>query len=346
MGSIVRGRPRAGALHAGAIGAVSTASLEFLVFEIEVEDRHLQRVARALGVVGRNHAEEILAAIQLDRSRSCARARRSSACRFRTGGADIPAAPRARPGSSSRRRTSGRRPRRRPTACRSGARRGGRRPRSRDPSGRASRAGRRCRRSGAGTPAASRFPPSAPSSLLREPPEVARVATKRGGLQAPSEIAALFSARIWSIVRAGSAQPASPTTRAGTPATVVLCGTGDSTTEPDATRAQWPTSILPRIFAPAPISTPWRIFGWRSPISLPVPPSVTPCRIETSSSITAVSPITIAGRVIEEDALAELRGRIDVDLEHGRRAALQIEREIAPPASSAAHAPADASASA
>ena len=32
--------------------------------------------------------------------------------------------------------------------------------------------------------------------------------------------------------RAGSAQPASPTMRAGTPATVLLCGTGDSTTEP------------------------------------------------------------------------------------------------------------------
>ena len=56
--------------------------------------------------------------------------------------------------------------------------------------------------------------------------------------------------------RAGSAQPASPTMRAGTPATVLLCGTGESTTEPAATRAQWPISILPRIFAPAPISTP------------------------------------------------------------------------------------------
>ena len=40
------------------------------------------------------------------------------------------------------------------------------------------------------------------------------------------------------MLRAGSAQPASPTTRAGTPATVLLWGTGDSTTEPEATRAQ------------------------------------------------------------------------------------------------------------
>ena len=94
------------------------------------------------------------------------------------------------------------------------------------------------------------------------------------------------------MVRDGSGQPASPMTLAGTPATVVLCGTGLSTTEPAAMRAQWPISILPRILAPAPISTPRRILGWRSPASLPVPPSVTSCRIETSSSITAVSPTT------------------------------------------------------
>src|SRR5271166_6802807 len=47
-----------------------------------------------------------------------------------------------------------------------------------------------------------------------------------------------FSARIWFMSRAGSAQPASPTIRAGTPATVLLCGTGASTTDPAATRAQ------------------------------------------------------------------------------------------------------------
>ena len=64
------------------------------------------------------------------------------------------------------------------------------------------------------------------------------------------------------------------------------------TTDPAAMRAQCPISILPRIFAPAPIITPRRIFGWRSSFSLPVPPSVTSCRIETSSSITAVSPTT------------------------------------------------------
>ena len=47
-----------------------------------------------------------------------------------------------------------------------------------------------------------------------------------------------FSAMIWFMLRAGSAQPASPTMRAGTPATVLLLGTGDRTTEPAATREQ------------------------------------------------------------------------------------------------------------
>src|SRR4051812_40285132 len=66
---------------------------------------------------------------------------------------------------------------------------------------------------------------------------------------------------IWSMVREGSAQPASPMIMAGTPATVTLCGTGLTTTEPAAIRAQWPISILPRILAPAPINTPRRILG-------------------------------------------------------------------------------------
>lgn len=52
-----------------------------------------------------------------------------------------------------------------------------------------------------------------------------------------------------------------PTMRAGTPAAVVCGGTGCSTTEPAPIFAPRPTSILPRIFAPAPIITPSRIFG-------------------------------------------------------------------------------------
>ena len=50
---------------------------------------------------------------------------------------------------------------------------------------------------------------------------------------------------------------------------------------------------LYRIEAPAPINTPSPIFGWRSSSSLPVPPSVTECSMETLSPTTAVSPMTM-----------------------------------------------------
>ncbi len=63
------------------------------------------------------------------------------------------------------------------------------------------------------------------------------------------------------MVRDGSAQPASPTILAGTPATVTLCGTGFTTTEPAAMRAQWPISMLPRIFRARADHTPRRILG-------------------------------------------------------------------------------------
>ncbi len=101
------------------------------------------------------------------------------------------------------------------------------------------------------------------------------------------------SAISWFMLLDGSAQPASPTTRAGTPATVLHGGTSCSTTEPAAIRLQSPTRMLPRTAAPAPISTPSPIFGCRSPSSLPVPPRVTECSIDTLSPTTAVSPITI-----------------------------------------------------
>jgi hypothetical protein len=65
------------------------------------------------------------------------------------------------------------------------------------------------------------------------------------------------------------------------------------TTLPAPTFAPSPISTLPRIFAPAPMRTPRRTLGWRSPEDLPVPPNVTSCKSETSSSMTAVSPMTI-----------------------------------------------------
>nr|GMC93346.1 hypothetical protein Iba_chr05bCG1510 [Ipomoea batatas] len=69
-------------------------------------------------------------------------------------------------------------------------------------------------------------------------------------------------------------------------------GMSFNTSEPAAIIAPSPIFIFPRIVALAPISAPWPIFGWRSPISFPVPPKVTPCIIETLFAMTAVSPMT------------------------------------------------------
>jgi pyruvate dehydrogenase E2 component (dihydrolipoamide acetyltransferase) len=68
-------------------------------------------------------------------------------------------------------------------------------------------------------------------------------------------------AMCWSIDFDGSAHPAFPTTRAGTPATVVPGGTGSSTTEPAAIRLHRPTVMFPSTAAPAPIRTPSPILG-------------------------------------------------------------------------------------
>src|ERR1700733_5498032 len=70
--------------------------------------------------------------------------------------------------------------------------------------------------------------------------------------------------------------------------------------------------MFPRLLAPAPTITPERIFGCRSSHCLPVPPRVTSWSIDTSSSITAVSPTTrpVAwSRKIPRPIFAE-RGRV------------------------------------
>mmetsp|Transcript_15075 Transcript_15075/g.46910 ORF Transcript_15075/g.46910 Transcript_15075/m.46910 type:complete len:287 (-) Transcript_15075:604-1464(-) len=83
-----------------------------------------------------------------------------------------------------------------------------------------------------------------------------------------------------------------PTCLAGTPAHMVNSGTSLRMSEPAAMAAPVSTCTLPITVAMGPISTPAWILGWRSPPALPVPPSVTPCMIETLLPSTAVSPIT------------------------------------------------------
>src|SRR5690606_36698003 len=54
----------------------------------------------------------------------------------------------------------------------------------------------------------------------------------------------------WSMSRAGMEAMSPPTTRVGTPATVLWAGTGSSIRLPAPLRAPSPTAILPRILAP------------------------------------------------------------------------------------------------
>src|SRR5262245_7181718 len=65
----------------------------------------------------------------------------------------------------------------------------------------------------------------------------------------------------WSMVRAGSGQPAGPTTLAGTTATVLSRGKSLRSPLPEATREQLPTRMLPNTLAPAPIITLSPILG-------------------------------------------------------------------------------------
>ena len=66
------------------------------------------------------------------------------------------------------------------------------------------------------------------------------------------------------------------TTSAGTPTAVQLAGRLRSTTLPAPTRALSPMKTGPSTLVPAPMRTLSPRVGWRLPVSLPVPPRVTP----------------------------------------------------------------------
>ena len=109
--------------------------------------------------------------------------------------------------------------------------------------------------------------------------------------------------------RAGSAQPASPTMRAGTPATVLLCGTGASTTEPAATRAQWPISMLPENLGPGPDQHAMADFGMAIAGFLARAAKRHPLQDRNVVLDHGRLADDEARRVIQEYALADARGR-------------------------------------
>ena len=121
---------------------------------------------------------------------------------------------------------------------------------------------------------------------------------------------------IWSIVRAGSAQPASPTMRPGTPATVFFGGTGASTTEPAAIREHWPISILPQHLGARPDE------NAAADLGMPVAGLLAGA---AERNVLEQRDVILDHRrhadhesrgVVEEDALPESGMRVDVGLEH------------------------------
>mmetsp|Transcript_2519 Transcript_2519/g.7278 ORF Transcript_2519/g.7278 Transcript_2519/m.7278 type:complete len:256 (+) Transcript_2519:114-881(+) len=98
--------------------------------------------------------------------------------------------------------------------------------------------------------------------------------------------------RPWSPSAAGFVSFARPMIFAGAPTAVAPDGIGLSTTAPQPSFAPSPIRMFPSTETFAPSSTFFPIFGWRSPPTLPVAPSVTPCNIVHPSPTCAVSPMT------------------------------------------------------
>jgi len=96
------------------------------------------------------------------------------------------------------------------------------------------------------------------------------------------------------------------------PTTVMPVGTSWMTTELAPTRAPLPTVMGPRIFAPAPTTTPSSRVGWRLPGFQETPPRVTPWDFGGLADHDAAA-------VVDEEAAADGGARVDVDLgEHAR----------------------------
>ncbi len=145
------------------------------------------------------------------------------------------------------------------------------------------------------------------------------------------------------MVRDGSAQPASPTILAGTPATVTLCGTGLTTTEPAAMRAMADLDVAEDLGAGADQHA---MTDLGMTILVLLAGAAERHAVEDRDIVVDHSGLAAdeAGGMIEEDAAADPRRRIDVGLEHRRGAALQIEGEILAALLVAASAPGDGSA--
>ena len=140
----------------------------------------------------------------------------------------------------------------------------------------------------------------------------------------------VLAARIWSIVRAGSAQPASPTMRAGTPATVLLCGTGCKHDRPRRNARAMPDLDVAEDLCTGPDqhAVPHLGVAVADVLAGAAQRHVLQHRDVVLDDRRGAD--DEPRRVIEEDTLADPRLGVDVGLEHGGRAALQVQPEIVP----------------
>src|SRR5690606_18680452 len=120
----------------------------------------------------------------------------------------------------------------------------------------------------------------APSSQGDGVARLAAVAGVASGCRAPAPSPASRVAAVpWAspAAGAGAVWSSGRITRAGLPTAVAPAGTGLITTALEPIRAWAPTVKPPRIWAPAPTTTPSSSVGWRfSPLYRRVPPRVTP----------------------------------------------------------------------
>ena len=130
--------------------------------------------------------------------------------------------------------------------------------------------------------------------------------------------------------RAGSAQPASPTMRAGTPATVLLCGTGDSTTEPAGDARAMADLDIAEDLRPRADQHAVADFGMAVAGLLAGAAEGDALQDRHVVLDHAVSPTTRPVAWSRNTPLPIRARGIDVDAERRRGAALQVEREIAP----------------
>ncbi len=130
------------------------------------------------------------------------------------------------------------------------------------------------------------------------------------------------------MTRDGWLQPASPTTRAGTPATVVLGGTSLSTTLPAAMRAQSPTTMFPRISGAGSDHDAASHLGMTVARLLA---AAAECHVMQERAVVpdfgCLSDHDSVA-VVEHDPAPDLRRRVNVDAEHARGLALEIERKV------------------